>query len=164
MEKEHRKNIRFRGLYRHSLDGKGRIPLPSVFRKVLERIKERALVLTKGYDGEIDVYTLEAWQAFEDEVLLSVPYYKKEMRRFVRRKVSMASEVNLDAQGRILIPSFLLNYAELTKEAIISGAVDHIEIWSPERFDIYMKEADKYHENDADGLLYFLNSRGKNED
>ena len=88
--------MRFRGQFRYAVDHKGRIAVPAAFRRALEAANQRTLVLTKGYDGEIEVHPVEEWERFEEKTLLVIPRYKRETRRFMRRRAASAAEVDMD--------------------------------------------------------------------
>lgn len=152
--------MRFRGQFRYAIDHKGRIAVPASFRRGLEAANQRTLVLTKGYDGEIEVHPLSEWEQFESEMLLALPRYKRETRRFTRRRAASAAEVDMDSQGRIMLPRHLIEYAGVQKEAIISGAISHFEIWNPEAFEKFEQESEQNQEADSENLEKYLSDEG----
>ncbi len=156
------KKIRFRGLFKHSVDHKGRVAIPHPFRKILLSSKNGVLVLVKGYDGEIEVHPLKEWERFEEDILLALPYYKKSNRRFRRRRTFSATEVAIDSQGRIMLPKHLIEYARVETEVIITGNITYFEIWSPEVYERFLKESEAHQEEDSETLDRFLN-RGKSD-
>lgn len=119
----------FMGEYNHTVDTKGRLIIPSKFREVLGD----KFVVTKGLDGCLFVYDNTEWNAFEEK-LKAMPISKKDNRMFVRHFLAGAAEVEVDKQGRILIPAKLREFAEITKDVVLIGAAGHIEIWSQERW------------------------------
>ena len=131
-----KKYFRFRKHTIQSVDSKGRVAVPKEFRNILSSNKEDSLILNKGYDGEILVYPLSVWEQIEDNIL-TLPYIKKEVRFYARRMLSFSSEVKIDNQGRINIPSYLLKYAGIDNEVVIAGVGDHFELWSPEKFESF---------------------------
>ncbi len=133
---------RFRKHSIQSVDSKGRIAVPREFRRILEANQEEILVLNKGYDGEILVYPLSVWETIEEE-LLKYPYTDKNVRFYTRRMLSSCYEVKPDAQGRINIPSYLLEHAGIKNEVLIAGVGDHFELWSPERFRSFEMESEE---------------------
>ncbi len=149
------KNLKFRGIYRHTVDHKGRVAIPSSFRKMLLP-EDGVLVLTKGYDGEIEVHPVSEWEEFEEKVLLSLSYSKRPARRFLRRRAGFATEVEMDGQGRIILPRVLREYAEIEDEVIIIGVVNYFEIWNPKKFEEFMKESEEYAEEDAENLENYM--------
>jgi len=149
-------SMRFRGQFRYAVDHKGRIAVPAPFRRALEAANQRTLIVTKGYDGEIEVHPLSEWERYEEEILLALPRYKRETRRFMRRRAAAASEVEMDSQGRIMLPRHLAEYAGVEKEAIISGAISHFEIWNPSTFASFEEESEENQEADSENLEKYL--------
>ncbi|MDE6844221.1 MAG: division/cell wall cluster transcriptional repressor MraZ [Lachnospiraceae bacterium] len=120
----------FMGEYNHTIDAKGRLIVPSKFRESLGD----TFVVTKGLDGCLFVYDNEEWTAFEEK-LKSLPITNKEARQFVRFFLAGAAEVEVDKQGRILVPNILREFAQISKDVVLIGVASRIEIWSKERFD-----------------------------
>lgn len=120
----------FMGEYNHIIDPKGRLIIPSKFREVLGD----NFVVTKGLDGCLFVYDEKEWSLFEQK-LKSLPITNKEARQFVRFFLAGAALVEVDKQGRILVPSILREFAEMTKDVVLVGVASRIEIWSKERWD-----------------------------
>lgn len=120
----------FMGEYNHTIDVKGRLIIPSKFREILKD----EFVVTKGLDGCLFVYDNEEWNKFEEK-LKSLPLTNKDARKFVRFFLAGAAGVEVDKQGRILVPSVLREFAELNKEVVLVGVASRIEIWSKERWD-----------------------------
>lgn len=116
--------------YSHTIDPKGRLIIPSKFREVLGD----EFVVTKGLDGCLFVYDNNEWAAFEEK-LKSLPLTNKDSRKFVRFFLAGAANVELDKQGRILVPSVLREFAGLDKDVILAGVGNHIEIWSKEKWE-----------------------------
>ncbi|NLY62754.1 MAG: division/cell wall cluster transcriptional repressor MraZ [Erysipelothrix sp.] len=141
----------FIGEYRHNLDAKGRIIVPAKFREQLTN----NIILTRGLDGCITVYTLEQWQEIYKE-LKKLPTTKRESRMYIHMLTAKAAEVEIDRQGRILIPAPLIEAAKIEKESVIVGAFDHIEIWSNEAWDKYYAEASDSFEDIAESLTDFI--------
>lgn len=120
----------FMGEYNHTIDAKGRLIVPSKFRETLGD----TFVVTKGLDGCLFVYDNEEWGVFEEK-LKSLPITNKEARQFVRFFLAGAAEVEVDKQGRILVPNVLREFAKLNKDVVLIGVASRIEIWSKERFE-----------------------------
>ena len=120
----------FMGEYNHTIDAKGRLIVPSRFREILGD----AFVVTKGLDGCLFVYDNEEWKLFEEK-LRALPITNKEARQIVRFFLAGAAEVEVDKQGRILIPNVLREFAGLAKDVALVGVGSRIEIWSRERFE-----------------------------
>lgn len=122
----------FIGEYQHAIDNKNRMIIPSKFRDELGN----SFVLTKGLDGCLYAYTLSEWKIMEEK-LKKLPLTSKDARAFVRFFFSGANEVEIDKQGRALIPQNLLEYAAIEREIVTIGVSTRIEIWSKSKWDEY---------------------------
>jgi len=120
----------FMGEYNHTIDAKGRLIIPSKFREVLGD----EFVVTKGMDGCLFVFDNKEWQAFEEK-LHTLPMMDKEARQFTRYFLAGAASVEVDKQGRILLPGVLREFADITKDAVLIGVGRRIEIWSKDRWE-----------------------------
>ena len=142
----------FIGEYQHNLDSKGRIIVPSKFREELHT----TFILTRGLDGCLTIYSLKQWEKMFEEVD-KLPTTKKAARQYVRMLTSTATECTLDNQGRIQIPSFLSKPVNITKECIVIGANDHIEIWDKATWEAYYTDASNNFEEVAENLSELIN-------
>ncbi|MDD2469502.1 MAG: division/cell wall cluster transcriptional repressor MraZ [Bacilli bacterium] len=122
------------GEYHHSIDEKGRLIIPSKFRYDLGD----KFIVTKGLDGCLFVYPKNEWENIVSKLKV-LPFTKKDARVFTRFFLSGATECEFDKQGRINITSPLAGYADLTKECVIIGVNDRLEIWSKQRFEEFFK-------------------------
>ncbi len=120
----------FTGEYSYSIDAKGRVNIPAKFRQSLAPENDQTFVITRGMDSCIWVYPLTAWQIIEDD-LKDLSAISRINRSFIRNTVRYASSVAFDKQGRIMLSTNLLDYAQLKKDALIIGMVNKIEIWDP---------------------------------
>ena len=120
----------FMGEYNHTIDAKGRLIIPSKFREVLGD----EFVVTKGMDGCLFVFDDPEWQAFEEK-LRSLPMIDKEARQFTRFFLAGAASVEVDKQGRILLPAVLREFAGITKDAVLVGVGSRVVIWSRDRWE-----------------------------
>ena len=126
-------NGMFLGEYLHSVDGKGRVAVPARFRSKIER----GAVLTRGVDPCLYVYPMETWEEKARE--LSAAITDPRLLRLVERRFfGMAHELELDAQGRIVVPTKFRQYASLNGEAMVIGARDRFEIWSVAGWEAYL--------------------------
>lgn len=123
----------FRGSSFHTIDPKGRIIIPARFRDVLKTGGGDSVVISR-MDQCVVAYTLEGWNEIEKKVL-SMATKNDYMRRFRRVFIGGACELQCDKQGRILIPPPLRQYADLEKEIVMVGVLDHFEITSREKWD-----------------------------
>lgn len=119
----------FMGEYNHTIDTKGRIIMPSKFRESLGE----EFVVTGGLDGCLFVYPNEEWMNFIAG-LKNLPG-SKEARQLQRYFLAGAANLEVDKQGRILLPNKLRELAGLEKEIVLVGVLTKIEIWSKERWD-----------------------------
>ena len=119
----------FMGEYNHTVDAKGRLIVPSKFRDQLGD----EFVVTKGLDGCLFVYSSEEWKLIETN-FREVSQFSKEARKFARFFFAGATVCEVDKQGRVLLPAVLREFAGIEKEIISAGVVNHIEIWSKERW------------------------------
>lgn len=117
----------FLGQYEHTIDAKGRMALPARYR---ERLAS-GVVVTRGFDACLLVYPLEQWTPLAERVA-SLSISDPDVRALRRLLFADAADLDLDRQGRILLPASLRNYAGLDREAVVVGMHSFIEIWSPE--------------------------------
>ena len=115
----------FLGEYEHTLDDKNRLTLPARFRDEFGS----GGVVTRGMDGCLFVYTSEAWERFVSIRLEGLDPFSKEARQFNRFVFSGAAEAEPDKQGRIMLPPPLVQHAKLSREVVVAGVRDHLEIW-----------------------------------
>ncbi len=141
----------FMGQYSHNVDLKGRIIIPAKFREELGNV----IVVTRGLDGCLSVYTQKQWQTIYEQ-LIKLPSTKKESRMYIRTFMANAAECEFDQQGRILLPPALIQAALITKECIVIGSGDHIEIWSKQRWFDFAEVADESLEAIAESLTEFV--------
>lgn len=120
---------RFFGRYEHSLDAKGRLILPSKFRPAFEsggylsQYNDRCLALWTPEDFEKQMAHMEeAQESSRDE------------RNLARLWAAGVHEVEIDKQGRMAIPAFLRDYAQLVSDALVHGAINRVELWNPEQW------------------------------
>lgn len=125
----------FYGREQYAIDHKGRLSVPASMRKAAGGRKPIThFFLAPGFDGCLALYSPDEWKHVEDQ-LRALPMGDREARAFLRAFLSDVSQVAVDSQGRITIPSSLLTRAGLGKDAILHGVLNRIEIWSPERFE-----------------------------
>lgn len=122
----------FLGQYRHTIDDKGRLTLPARFREGLGA----EFYATRGLDNCLFLYPTEEWKAFGAR-LRSLALTDEVARRVTRAFFSGATDCRLDAQGRVLLPAVLREYAGLQREAVVVGAGARAEVWEPEAWARY---------------------------
>jgi len=123
----------FRGSFFHTIDSKGRIIIPAKFRDVI-KAQESNGVMVSRIDGGLVAYTYDEWYNIETRIL-SLAEKSENMRRFRRVFIGGAFDCACDKQDRILIPQNLRQYAELDREIVLVGVLDHFEIWSRQSWD-----------------------------
>jgi MraZ protein len=126
------------GQYEHTIDAKKRLALPSKFRGELGD----KVVITKGIENCLVIYTQKEWQIMADK-LSNLPISQVEARSFSRNILAGAMEVCLDKLGRILVPDYLKNYANLQKNVTICGLSNRLEIWDSIKWNEYIQKAEK---------------------
>jgi len=120
------------GEYKHTLDPKGRVFIPSKFR---DELGEK-FIITKGLDECLFVYSLSEWSNLESK-LRTLPFTDKDVRAFIRFFFAGAAECEVDKQGRVLIPQNLREYAGLEKELYVIGVSARVEIWDTKKWEGY---------------------------
>lgn len=128
----------FIGEYQHSLDSKGRLAIPAKFRDELRN----GAVITRGLDNCLFLFTKRQWNELAAK-LSALPLSQANSRAFARLMLAGAMEVELDGQGRMLIPGFLRDYAKLGGEVVIAGLLSRLEIWADKAWQQYKGKAEK---------------------
>ena len=137
----------FIGEYNHNLDNKGRLAVPVKFRDDLKK----GAVVTKGLDGCLFLYTMSEWKILAEK-LSKLPVSQSNTRAFSRLMLAGAMDVQIDKQGRIVLPDYLRKYAILKKKIIINGLYNRLEIWDENNWEKYKKITEKDSEDIAEKL------------
>lgn len=117
--------MRFRGTHDHNLDAKNRLTVPS---KLRVQFADR-LVIAKSVDPCLALWSEDAYDAMVETALAKLNPQSPEKRRMDRFYNAYAQATEIDAAGRVMIPGFLMEAAELGREVVLSGAGDRLEIW-----------------------------------
>ncbi len=125
--------IMLMGEYRHNIDDKNRLIVPSKFRDELNE----SFVITKGLENCLFIYPIEEWNKMVSK-LESLPFTKKDARNFVRFFMSGAEETEFDKQGRIQLTASMVSYANILKECVIIGVGNRLEVWSSENWNQFL--------------------------
>ena len=136
------------GEFHHNIDEKNRLVIPSKFRNEIGE----SFIVTRGLDGCLFVYSLVEWNKITEK-LKTLPFTQANARKFTRFLLSGAIEAELDKSGRVGITSPLIEYAGITKECVIIGANDRIEIWSKESWESFMSDNQEEFANIAENLF-----------
>ena len=140
----------FTGEYRHTVDDKGRLAVPSKFRAQLES----GLVVSRWLDACLAIHTRTGWEALAEKVA-GLAITDQAARLFSRFIFANAVDTNLDGQGRVLVPAYLREAIDLGGDAVVVGARDHAEIWAPARWDDYRRGLE-----DSDALARAIEGLG----
>ncbi len=141
----------FIGEYKHSIDEKGRLAIPSKFRKSLIK----GAVVTRGLDSSLFLFPKEEWGKLAEK-LASLPLGQSNSRAFARLMLAGAMDVELDKQGRVVLPEYLRKYAGLSKASIVAGLYNRLEIWDEKKWEAYKKKV----EGDANAVAEALGELG----
>jgi MraZ protein len=122
------------GEYEHTLDDKNRLTLPAKFRDAFGG----GSVVTRGMDRCLSVYAKDEWEEFVSKRLGELDPFSGEARQIERFLFSGAAEAEPDRQGRVMIPPALVQHARLSREVVVAGVGDHVEIWDKELWDQFL--------------------------
>ncbi|OHA52323.1 MAG: cell division/cell wall cluster transcriptional repressor MraZ [Candidatus Terrybacteria bacterium RIFCSPLOWO2_01_FULL_48_14] len=122
----------FLGEYQHSIDEKGRIAIPIKFRKLLEK----GAVVTRGLDSCLFLYPRKEWEVLAEKIA-ALPISQADSRAFSRHMLSGAMEVEIDKQGRAVLPDYLRKFAGISKKTVVAGLYNRVEIWDADKWESY---------------------------
>lgn len=128
----------FIGEYHHNIDDKGRLAIPVKFRGDLAK----GAVVTRGLDASLFLLPLEEWGKLAEK-LSSLPLGQSNSRAFARLMLAGAMDVNLDKQGRFVIPEYLREYASLQKNVVVVGVNTRLELWDAQAWDEYRQKTEQ---------------------
>ena len=137
----------FIGEFQHNLDIKGRMAVPAKFRQKISG----GAIITRGLDHCLFVFTNQEWEVMAQK-LDTLPLVKSDSRAFSRLMLAGAAEVDLDKQGRILIPDYLREYAELKKQVTVTGVNKRFEVWDAESWKQYKSKTESASDEIAEKL------------
>jgi MraZ protein len=136
------------GEYEHTIDDKNRLTLPAKFREALAE----GVVVTRGMDGCLYAYPRSEWLERFQSRLGGLDPLQPGARKLQRHFYSGAAEAEPDKQGRIMIPAPLLRYAGLSRDVVVAGVHDHLEIWDREAWRRELNEVEGSAEHVAERL------------
>ena len=142
----------FYGEYLHSIDRKGRLILPAKFREVAKGNFIEKFYVTRGLDKCLFMFSEEEWRSQEAK-FKAIPFTKQQSRTFNRLYFSGAVEVFPDKQGRILLPQYLKDFAEIKKEVMIVGVSNRVEIWAKNKWEEFYGNSRATFEEIAEKLM-----------
>ena len=137
----------FIGEYSHSIDPKKRLAVPVKFRVGL---KNKAVV-TRGLDKCLFIYPMKVWEEIAGK-LGTLPVGEASTRSFIRLMLSGAVDVDVDKQGRVLVPDYLKTYAGLKKQVVITGVYNRLEVWDEDKWKKYKNNSEKNTDEIAEQL------------
>lgn len=140
----------FRGSSSTKIDTKGRLKVPTEFRRILEESYGSEVFITSPTGESAKLYPMPVWEDIERR-LAAVPSADRAKQRFLERVNYFGQQLRLDAQGRVVIPQILREHAEIVGEVVVSGRIDQLEIWNRERFDQKLR-AEPFTEEDFQAL------------
>jgi MraZ protein len=142
----------FYGEYSHSIDRKGRLILPSKFREVAKANFIEKFFVTRGLDKCLFMFSEEEWRS-QEQKFKSISFTKQQARTFNRIYFSGAQEVIPDKQGRILLPQYLKDFAQIKRDVLIVGVSNRIEIWSKDLWEKFYSDSRQSFEDIAEKLM-----------
>jgi MraZ protein len=142
----------FYGEYSHSIDRKGRLILPAKIREVAKANFIERFFVTRGLDKCLFMFSEEEWRSQEAK-FKSISFTKQEARTFNRLYFSGATDVIPDKQGRILLPQYLKDFAEIKREVVIVGVSNRIEIWARDKWEEFYGNSRQSYEDIAGKLI-----------
>jgi MraZ protein len=149
----------FLGEFDCKLDTKGRMMIPVGLKKQLPEADSEGLVINRGFEKHLVIYTRKEWNKIVED-LSKLNQYEKKTREFIRYFTRGASELSLDAAGRVLLPKTLLDYAGIDAEVVLSCQFNKIEVWASAAYD---SQLDNEPENFANLAEEVMGGKGKGE-
>lgn len=143
----------FIGSFKYSVDTKGRVSIPAKLRKFVDPKSNDAFVMTRGTTKCIDVYPMNFWEELVQSKLNQLNSFEPKEAMFLRMFLQQAAEDKLDSQARLLIPKNLIDYAEISKDVLILGAIKKIEIWNPQNYEKYLNTSELSYEEIAKQVM-----------
>lgn len=126
--------VQLLGEFDCKLDTKGRMMVPSNLKKQLPNVEQEGLVINRGFEKHLVIYPRKVWEGIVEE-LSKLNQYEKKTREFIRFFTRGATELTLDASGRVNLPKSLLEFAGIEGEVVLACQFDKIELWSKSAYD-----------------------------
>ena len=152
----------FLGEFDCKLDAKGRMMVPSSLKKQLPEAEREVLVINRGFEKHLVIYTKKEWDTITEE-LSKLNAYEKKSREFIRYFTRGATELSLDSANRILLPKVLLDYAGITTEVVLSCVLNKIEVWAKDAYDNQLDSEPENFANLAEEVMGNAGRRGAND-
>lgn len=148
----------FLGEFECKLDAKGRLMLPAGLRKQMPEVEREGLVMNRGFEKHLVIYTRKEWDAIVED-LSKLNQYEKKTREFIRYFTRGATELSLDAAGRILLPKSLMEYAGIGADAVLASQFNKIEVWAKDAYDAQLDNEPDNFSNLAEEVMGGLGRR-----
>lgn len=142
----------FYGEYSHTLDKKSRLIIPARFREVVKEMCIEKFYITRGLDECLFIFPEGEWRLQENR-FKAMSFTKEKARKFQRQFFGGAVEASPDKQWRILLPDYLKEYAALTRNVMIIGVSNRIEVWDKNKWKEFYKTSKGEYEDIAEGLI-----------
>ena len=128
----------FIGEFQHTVDEKGRVQVPAKFRKQFSQ----GAVVTRGLDDSLFFYTKDEWAKIAERIA-ALPLSKSSARSFARLMLAGAMDIEIDKQGRMMLPKYLRQFGGIKKNVVFAGLYSRVEIWDENRWRNYQKKMEK---------------------
>ena len=148
----------FLGEFECKLDAKGRLMLPAGLRKQMPEAEREGLVINRGFEKHLVIYTRKEWDTIVAD-LSKLNQYEKKTRDFIRYFTRGASELSLDAAGRILVPKSLLEYGGMSGDVVLASQFNKIELWAKDAYDAQLDNEPDNFANLAEEVMGGLGRR-----
>lgn len=153
--------VQLLGEFDCKLDTKGRLMVPSNLKKQLPNVEQEGLVINRGFEKHLVIYPKKVWEGIVEE-LSKLNQYQKKTREFIRFFTRGATELTLDASGRVNLPKSLLEFAGIEGEVVLACQFDKIELWSKEAYDSLLDSEPEDFANLAEDVMGNIN-RGEED-
>lgn len=129
------------GTYECKVDAKGRLMLPAALKRQLNPVIQKGFVLKRSvFQKCLELYPMDEWEA-EMRKIGRLNRYKKKNNDFIRRFTAGVKMIEIDNAGRLLIPKDLYSFAEISKNIVVSTAINIVEIWDKDKYETAINEA-----------------------
>jgi len=152
----------FLGEFDCKLDAKGRMMVPSSLKKQLPEAEREGLVINRGFEKHLVIYTKKEWDTITEE-LSKLNAYEKKSREFIRYFTRGATDLTLDSANRILLPKVLMDYAGITTEVVLSCVLNKIEVWAKDAYDNQLDSEPENFANLAEEVMGNAGRRGAHD-
>ena len=153
--------VQLLGEFDCKLDTKGRLMVPSNLKKQLPNVEQEGLVINRGFEKHLVIYPKKVWEGIVEE-LSKLNQYQKKTREFIRFFTRGATELTLDASGRVNLPKSLLEFAGIEGEVVLACQFDKIELWSKDAYDSLLDSEPEDFANLAEEVMGNIN-RGEED-